>query len=242
MKLKYRLIKILFLILSLFFLMNFAIKRHDNRDINEINIQIDNSDRIQFITKDMVKQIVGQSSHNGIQANKIKDINTIKTEESLNANPFILKNNVYIDLNGEINIHVVQKQPIARIKTNKDEFYLDNYGNSFPLSKNFSLPCLLVNGEIHEDEYEGIANLVQVICKDNLLKNHIVGIEKVKKDLYNLILNVSDCYIEYGKIENNKQKLTNLKEFYTKYLDYVGFSTYKKISLMYDNQIVATKR
>lgn len=242
MKLKYRFLKISLLIFLLGFLMNFAIKRHNNRPIDKMDIYIENSDKIHFITDKKVINVINQSSKNGIKAEKIEDINIIKTEEILHSNPFISKSNVYINLNGEINVTISQRIPIARVKTPKEEFYLDNKGNKFPLSLDFSLPCMLVGGDIQKNEYKDIAKLCELISVDNLLKNHIIGIEKDKGNSYNFLLNIEGTYIEYGEIENNRQKLTNLKEFYKQYLDFIGFDAYKKISLKYENQIVATKR
>lgn len=242
MKLKYRLIKIFLLLIVLGFLMNFAVRRHNDKCIDNVSILIDNSDYIHFITNAMVYDIVNRSSKNEKKASKIKDIDISKTEENLDTIPFISNSNVYIDLNGSLNIHVSQKIPIVRIKTPNDEFYLDQYGTKFPLSQNFSLPCLLVSGDIKAEEYKKLVKLSQLISEDKILKNHIISIDKDKKNSYNLLLNVAGVYIEYGDLKNNHQKLTNLKEFYKQYLDYVGFGVYKKISLKYDNQIVATKR
>ncbi len=242
MKLKYRFLKIFLLVVLLGFLMNFAIKRHNDKKIDEIRIHIENSDQVQFITNEMVKDIINKSSKNGYKAIQIKDIDIIKTENNLHSNPFVSQGNVYIDLDGVVNVVLGQKVPIARVKTPKEVFYLDKKGNKFPLSSNFSFPCMMINGNIQPDEYQKIAKASELISVDKLFKNHIVAIEKDSKNSYNFLLNLGGVYIEYGKLENNRQKLTNLKEFYKQYLDYTGFDAYKKISLKYDNQIVATKR
>ncbi|CVK15737.1 cell division protein FtsQ [Apibacter mensalis] len=242
MKLKYRFIKISLLVILLGFMMKFAVRRHNEKNIDNVNIHIENSDYVHFITNAMITDIINQSSKNGKKIIKIKDIDISKTEKNLDTVPFISNSNVYIDLNGSININVGQKIPVARIKTPNEEFYLDQFGTKFPLSKNFSLPCLIVCGEIKAEEYKKLVKLTRLITEDDILKNHIISIDKDKKNNYNLLLNVTGGYIEYGDLKNNHQKLTNLKEFYKQYLDYVGFGVYKKISLKYDNQIVATKR
>jgi cell division protein FtsQ len=222
--------------------MNFAIRRHNNKNIDEIRIHVENSDRIRFITNDMIKNIIDRSSKNGTKAYKIKDIDIIKTEYNLYSSSFVSQSNVYIDLDGVVNVTVSQKIPVVRVKTPKEEFYLDKNGAPFPLSSNFSFPCIIATGNIQPDEYQKLVNFCQLISVDNLFKNHIIAIEKDKRKTYNLLLNIESVYIEYGELENNHQKLTNLKEFYKQYLDYVGFDAYKKISLKYDNQIVATKK
>ncbi len=242
MKLKYRLLKIVLLVLLLGFLMNFAIKRHNDKNIDEIRIHIGNSDQVRFITNEAVKNIINKSSENGIKATQIKDIDIVKTKNTLRSNPFVSQSNVYVDLDGVVNIMVEQKIPWVRVRTLKEQFYLDKNGTRFPLSPDFSFPCMMVGGNIQPNEYQKLAEISQLISVDNLFKNHIVAIEKDNKNSYNFLLNMEGVYIEYGELKNNRQKLTNLKEFYNQYLDYTGFDAYKKISLKYDNQIVATKR
>jgi len=242
MKVKYRLLKILLLAVLLGFLINFAIKRYNGKKVNEINITIGNSDKVHFITDKAIRKTIEESSKNGKKVEEIRDLDIIRTEENLNKNPFITSSNVYVDLDGNISVNVTQKVPVVRVKTSKEEFYLDENGGKFPLSSEYSYPCLLAGGDVKPDEYGMLAYLAHNISVDNLLKNHIIAIKKEKKNSYNLFLNLEGVYIELGDLKNCRQKLTNLKEFYKQYLDKVGFKQYSKISLKYNNQIVATKR
>ena len=88
MKLKYRFIKIFLLIILLGFLMNFAVRRHNEKSINSVNIYIENSDYVHFITNAMITDIINQSSKNGKKIIKIKDIDISKTEKNLDTVPF----------------------------------------------------------------------------------------------------------------------------------------------------------
>ncbi|MDR3272760.1 MAG: cell division protein FtsQ [Flavobacteriaceae bacterium] len=230
------------MIVSLGFLMNFAIRRHNDKKVDKINVTIGNSDKVYFVTEKIIRKTIDGSSKNGKKAEEIKDLDIIKTEENLDKNPFITWSNVYVDLDGNVNVDVVQKVPVVRVKTAKEEFYLDENGGKFPLSSEYSYPCLLAGGNVKPDEYRKLAYLAHNISVDNLLKNHIIAIEKEKKNSYNLFLNLEGVYIEFGDLKNCRQKLTNLKEFYKQYLDKVGFEPYSKISVKYNNQIVATKR
>lgn len=243
MKLKYRLLKVLLLTCLMVFLMNFAIRRHYNKVLNKdhVYVFIKNEDSVQFIDKQKIMNLLYKTSVDG-KLEKIKDLNISEAKKELKTNPYISKGNIFVDLDGNVNVNINQKVPIARIKTPKGEFYLDNQGNKFPLSSDYSYPCMLVIGNILPSEYKKLTELCKDISVDKMFKNHIVGIEKDNQNSYNLLLNIEGVYIEFGGLENEYQKLANLKEFYKQYLDYVGFDAYKKISLKYDNQIVTTKR
>lgn len=92
--------------------------------------------------------------------------------------------------------------PIARIKSNKGEFYLSSKGTKMPLSKLNSATVILVKGDVSENEYDELSKFIAIINEDKLLKNHIIGIEKVGKKSFNLIVNRGNFYIELGTLNN----------------------------------------
>ena len=87
-----------------------------------------------------------------------------------------------------------------------------------------------------------IAYVVGKDKADDLLKNHIIAIQKVGQRSFNLIVNTGNYYIELGTLNNFEQKLHNLKLFYNQYIDFIGTEDYEKLSLKFVNQVVATKR
>lgn len=111
-----------------------------------------------------------------------------------------------------------------------------------PLSKLSSANVILVSGDVKPNEYEELSKFVQALKADDLLKNHIIAVQKVGQRSYNLIVNTGNYYIELGTLNNFEQKLHNLKLFYNQYIDYIGTGDYEKLSLKFVNQVVATKR
>ena len=83
---------------------------------------------------------------------------------------------------------------------------------------------------------------VDVKKVEDLLKTHIIAIQKVGQRSYNLIVNTGNYYIELGTLNNFEQKIHNLKLFYSQYIDFIGTEDYEKLSLKFVNQVVATKR
>jgi len=149
--------------------------------------------------------------------------------------------NVYLKLNGELNLDIMQRIPIFRLEKLGKTFYVDEKGISFPLSKNYSHPCMLVSGNIGEDEYIKVVELVKNINADKFSRNFFIGIKKIGQD-YFLMTNDGYYKVEIGDLENIKLKIKGFKTFVEKYLIYQSPERYSKISLKYDNQIVTTIR
>lgn len=68
---------------------------------------------------------------------------------------------------------------------NKDgrDFYVDEKGTEFPISKTYSHPCMLVTGDVQKDEYQQLAELVEKIDKDDFSKNTLSEYPKTVKEI-----------------------------------------------------------
>jgi len=240
MKLKYRFLKISICLTFLVIMWAFSVQRYDNRKFDHPNLNAYNKQDVSFVNDSNLLQCIYKTvpDKNSIQ---IGDLNVAEIETELHKNLFIDTANVYLNQKGDLYVYIQQKEPIVRIKSKENEFYLDKKAVAFPLSSQYAKNCLLVNGEIDTLEYPKIVRLAHVISMDKLLTKHIIGVNKVSKNSFNLLLNTNAFELEFGDLENIEAKFNNLKEFYNQYLNHVGLEMYKKISLKYKNQIVATK-
>lgn len=237
MKRKYRFLKILFTLGILIFLLNFSLKRFSNQSLDKIDIKMLQKEPVAFITEDEIKVIIKKNIPNGNIGNL--DISTL--EKDILDLPMVDSVNVFLKLNGELNLDIVQKIPIFRLKNGKREFYIDEKGEVFPLSSSYSHPCMLVMGKLEEEDYQKVVQLVQKINVDEFSRNFFVGIKKTGKD-YILLTNDGNYDVELGDLENIDFKIKGFKTFVEKYLIYQDTQKYSKISLKYDNQIVTTLR
>lgn len=222
-------------------LVSFSVIHNASRPINnlEINFLTDNPNY--FLNEDLIKKYINEES-NDIMNLTLSEIKVKDIENKLTQNPYIDSVQVNKDIKGTINLDIKTNVPIARVNSSKEEFYLSEKGVKMPLSKLNSATVLLVQGDVKEEEYQDLSEFIGVINKDELLKNHIIGIEKVGKKSFNLIVNRGNFYIELGTLFNFEKKLNNLKLFYNQYIDFVGTDNYEKLSLKFINQVVATKR
>ena len=190
---------------------------------------------VYFIDEKDIKELVKQYN----PTRKIGDVKIPELEKKINENPFVDSANVYMNLNGNLNVDIKQRVPVFRLSKNGKDFYVDEKGVEFPISRNFSYPCMLVMGDVDDSEYQKLGQLVEKIDKDDFSKKYFIGIKK-EKDNYNLLTSDGNYKVEIGDLENIDFKVKGFKTFVEKYLVYQNPNKYKKISVKYNNQIVTT--
>lgn len=236
MKNKYRILKILSTVLIFGFLLSFSLKRFNRAPLDKISIKMNNdAATVYFIDEKDVKDLVKKEN----PTLKIGNINIPELEKKLNRLPAVDSANVYLNLNGSLNLDIKQRVPVFRIVNGDDDFYVDAKGVEFPLSKNYSHPCMLVTGNVKKDEYVHLADLITKINKDDFSKKFFVGISKYKGD-FSLLTSDGNYRVEIGDLDNIDFKVKGFKAFAEKFLIDQSPEKYSKISLKFDNQIVTT--
>jgi len=190
---------------------------------------------VYFVDEKDIKDLVKQFN----PTKKIGDVKIPELEKKINEIPFVDSANVYMNLNGNLNVDIKQRIPIFRLNKNGKDFYVDEKGVEFPISRNFSYPCMLVMGDVDASEYQELGKLIEKIDKDDFSKKYFIGIKK-EKDSYNLLTSDGNYKVEIGDLENIDFKVKGFKTFVEKYLVYQNPNKYKKISVKYNNQIVTT--
>jgi len=236
MKNKYRILKIIFTVGTLVFLLNFSLKRFNEKEVDSVSVKLNDSKTpVYFIDEKDVKEIVKKYN----PTRKIGDINIPELEKKLNQLPAIDSANVYLNLNGKLNLDIKQRVPVFRLNNGRKDFYVDEKGIEFPISKNYSHPCMLVSGDVKRKEYPKLIELVQSIDQDEFSRNFFVGISKEGQN-FNLLTNEGNYKVEIGDLDNIEFKVKGFKTFVEKYLVYQDPKKYAKISVKYNNQIVTT--
>ena len=236
MKNKWRILKILVTVILFGFLLSFSLKRFNNAKMENVSINMNQSKTpVYFIDEKDIKDLVKQYN----PTRKIGDVKIPELEKKINEIPFVDSANVYMNLNGNLNVDIKQRIPIFRLNKNGKDFYVDEKGVEFPISRNFSYPCMLVMGDVDASEYQKLGQLVEKIDKDDFSKKYFIGIKK-EKDNYNLLTSDGNYKVEIGDLDNIDFKVKGFKTFVEKYLVYQNPNKYKKISVKYNNQIVTT--
>lgn len=241
MKRKLKIIKVIFGVALLIGLISFTVIKNASRTVNKIDVAFVQPVDNYFINDESIREIINKDGKN-IMKQSLREVNVKEIEQKVSESPFVDSVQVSKDINGHLRLDIKANSAVARIKTLKNEFYLTTKGGKMPLSKLNSADVILVSGDVKPNEYEDLSKFVQALKADDLLKNHIIAIQKVGQRSFNLIVNTGNYYIELGTLNNFEQKLHNLKLFYNQYIDFIGTEDYEKLSLKFVNQVVATKR
>ena len=236
MKNKFRIIKILITVIIFGFLLSFSLKRFNNKPMEKVSVKLTHTRQpVYFIDEKDIREIVKKSN----PEKRIGDINIPELEKKLNQLPAVDSANVYLNLNGNLNLDIKQKVPAFRLNKNGRDFYVDEKGIEFPISKTYSHPCMLVSGDVKKKEYKKLIELIEKINKDSFCKNFFVGITKENGN-FNLATSDGNYKVEIGDLDRIDFKVKGFKTFVEKYLVYQAPEKYSKISVKYDNQIVTT--
>ena len=236
MKNKFRILKILITVIIFGFLLSFSLKRFNNKPIENVTVKLAKTKNpVYFIDEKEVKEIVKKAN----PTKKIGDIDIPELEKKLNLLPAVDSANVYLNLNGTLNLDIKQRIPVFRLSKGDQNFYVDEKGNEFPISKNYSYPCMLIRGDVKKSEYKKLAELVDKIDRDDFSKKYFIGISK-EKESYNLLTSEGNYKVEIGDLDRIDMKVKGFKTFVEKYLITQNAEKYSKISVKYDNQIVTT--
>ncbi len=236
MKNKFRILKILITVILFGFLLSFSLKRFNAKPLENISVKLaQTTDPVYFVDEKDVREMVKKSN----PTKRIGDLNIPELEKKLNKIPAVDSANVYLNLNGNLMVDIKQRVPAFRMNKNGKDFYVDESGAEFPLSENFSFPCMLVKGDVQQDEYKMLSELVKKINTDPFSKKYFIGISK-EKDSYHLLTSDGNYKVEIGDLDKIDLKVKGFKTFVEKYLIYQLPEKYTKISVRYDNQIVTT--
>lgn len=176
-----------------------------------------------------------------------------RLERVLEEDPFVLKAEAFIDAEGRVNVNIVQREPIIRIKDNNGlDYYLDKDGNQMPPSKHHTARVRIITGTLPPYEDKCLTNkkhfLHHVFELNNKLRNDEF-LDALVEQIYvnkrgELVLSpkVGKQTILFGQYQNVDDKLKRLKIFYREGLPYKGWKVYKSFDLRYDGQVVCVKR
>jgi len=232
-------IKGLLLIAFVLFLYGFSSHRNKTKKINNIDIKFENGDNL-FITYEMVNKLLIQN-YNGLLNQPKENIFLKGLEETLLSNKMIENAEVFLSVNGELGAIIKQKTPIARVNQSGQAYYIDSKGNNMPLSSHYSARVPIIEGVYDGKISAEMFVLAKLIFKDEFLKKQIVGVNETPKKEFLLKTRVGNQTIELGGLQQIDKKIKNLKVFYHKVLNDETLDRYKKINLMYNNQVVCTK-
>ena len=233
----------------------FVTSKYKKVQCNNISIQILDSTENHLIQKDDVLKLIYKYSDGDIIGYSFEKINIEQLELKLNENSYFQHVEVYKTTKGVLQVDVRQRNPIIRIFNDSGQsFYIDKYGYVLPISENYTSYEIVATGNIKQkysfndevpiniDSSNNIINdlftLAKYINDDSFFLTQIEQIYVNQDNEFELVPRVGEQIILFGTIDNYQTKFRNLKEFYKRGMNKVGWASYKSINLKYEDQIV----
>lgn len=234
---KFRVLKLLIMLFLITFLMAFSIVRNGDREIDFSNINYLDS-KFKFISVESVDKMLKQSDSISLKLVK-RDLNLKVIEKLINKNSFISSADVSLELNGELGVRIVEKEPVFRVLD--DDYYIDLSGSVMPLSENYSERIPLILSEVDSTELKSLGLLGNYFKNDTFLSNHITGLEIIDNEFL-FHVNSFKYLIKMKDLSDFKSRFNNYKVFYKTVINDSVLVKLKSINLNFKNQVIVQKR
>ncbi len=234
---KFRVLKLLIMLFLITFLMAFSIVRNGDREIDFSNINYLDS-KFKFISVESVNKMLKQSDSISLKLVK-RDLNLKVIEKLINKNSFISSADVSLELNGELGVRIVEKEPVFRVLD--DDYYIDLSGSIMPLSENYSERIPLILSEVDSTELKSLGLLGNYFKNDTFLSNHITGLEIIDNEFL-FHVNSFKYLIKMKDLSDFKSRFNNYKVFYKTVINDSVLVKLKSINLNFRNQVIVQKR
>lgn len=246
-----KLLKLLgFLMLIIFIVGTLAFTVIESKNImcSGIEVVFDEDEPIK-IDKDKLIRLV-KATDKKVLSKMLSEINSEIIEDEIEKLPAILKADIYkLIINekgvykGVLVVKVKHREPVMRVITSGNSYYLDKFGMRIPVSSSYPTNVLVTTGSISETfAVEKLLPFVLYIEDNDFWKAQIqqVHIEEDGDVLLSPL--VGGHIIELGDLDNYSQKLKVMRAFYKQVLVKNNWNKYEKVSLKYNNQVVAKRR
>ena len=242
----------------------FTQSRRSEMLCKEIVIHVDDSLGNSFIQKEDVAQLI-EDKFGKLNGKQLHAINISLLEKIIDANPFVLKAQVFSTVDGKLVVEVRQRTPIVRvINTFNESFYIDDGGVLMPISEKFSAHVPVANGQIFNRETEqkirkvtgnemtepGFAPtlLEKIFMVSDYVRHHDFWNAQVEQLYVNadgeleIIPRVGNQTILFGDVTGMEEKFDRLYTFYREGLSKTGWNQYRTINVTFKDQVVCSKK
>lgn len=236
---------------GLAFLMSFITVKSNDLACSDLRVLIPGKQS--FVIREDIDQLLTEK-HGEIVGKTLVSLPIHEIEKDLQAIPFIEQAMVNVDMNGVMTVNIKQREAALRvINSSGEDFYIDENGIKFPLSKHYAPNVLVANGYIDERFGAG-TNSVQTpslmelyqtaefIQDDSLWNDQIEQLYMNANKEIEMVPRIGNQQIILGNADSLQVKFDKLLLFYKHIAPTVGWDVYKSVNLSFANQLVCTKR
>ncbi len=212
----------------------------ENELCDSFVVEVKDANKANFVDSTYILQLVRNKGLDPVNK-RFTEIDLNQIEDAVKSCPMVLKAVCYRTPKGEVKVEMTQRQPMYRVMTEAGNYYVDKNHETFPTSYNSSVEVPLLSGYVTKElAKDSLYNFMLFVKNDKFWREQTAQVYVDADDGLMLIPRVGSHVILLGNSSNFEQKLENVKIFYSKVINEVGWNTYSKIDVRYNNQIICT--
>lgn len=233
---------ILLVLLVLVPMVVIGLKGMRNKEVEMVEVHIQNAKELFFVQETDVKRIVQEHFGGPVKGLPLRSINLNALEGALMKNPWVEKAEVHSDYNGRLNVQIEQKKPSVRIQSNTGaSYYISVEGNHFPLSSKYTAHVPVATGNIDSAVSRKVYTLMSYVHESPFWDGQVQQIFVKSNNNLFIVPAVGNHVVEVGDTDRLEEKFQHLQEFYHQVIPKVGWNKYKEVSIRYKGQVIGRK-
>jgi len=227
----------------------FAALRQAHRPVQAIVVNIANEFDNYFISERGVTALLTDGGKEPVIGTVPEGPRLRQLEGRLKAHPFVREAQVYRDLSGNLHADIRQNRPIARLTHPDDRLdsYIDANGHRLPLSPLYTARVATVSraggGTLPSNFFQdstshGYLDFLRYVDEHPFWRAQVAEVFVEPGGKLSFTQQVGDQRIEFGPPEDISGKFAKLMVFYRQIPSVVGWDTYHRVNVEYQNQII----
>lgn len=227
----------------------FAAVRQAQRPVGAVDVRIANEFDNYFISERGVTALLTKGGQEPVLGTRPEGPCLRVLEARLAAHPFVRTAQVYRDLAGDLHADVTQNRPIARL-THPDtrlDTYVDAAGRPLPLSPLYTARVATVArpggaalpaGFFQDSTGQRYLEFLRFVDGHPFWRAQVAAVVIGTDGRLSFTQQVGDQRIEFGPPDNIPEKFAKLMVFYRQIPSVLGWDTYHRVNVEYQNQII----
>jgi cell division protein FtsQ len=236
-------------LLALGAMVTFAVMRQARKPISTIVVNIANDLNTYFISERGVTALLTEGGKQPVLGTVPEGPRLRQLEARLKAHPFVRDAQVYRDLAGNLHADVRQNRPIARLVHPDDRLdsYIDAAGKRLPLSPLYTARVATVSrtggGALPSNFFQdsvgrGYLEFLRYVDEHPFWRAQVSEVFVEPGGKLSFTQQVGDQRVEFGPPDDISGKFAKLMVFYRQIPSVLGWDTYHRVNVEYQNQII----
>lgn len=220
----------------------FAISATHQQQCRKLQIHIDDQRTRQYVNSDELIQLIRANNLDPV-GQPIHQVPTQQIEQLVSAHPMVRHAECYTTPSGETCVRLTQRQPILRVLTADDSYFVDSDHRRMPIRASVTDKLLTADGNIGQRmARDELADFVIWLNTNSYWRERVRKIHVVNPRRIELVQNNGEPTIVLEQLGDCQRQLDKLRTLYERGLQRMDSTpTYRELDLRYEGQVVARK-